>query len=276
MGACPLCDDMPQMSTHHSVCGMNEHESTTWDQKGDRSDDIENVVKSLASDLPPTTFDGAPRGEAEHHPTSQLSAFDSPAYETGRRGKLPADGIAARPNRQLYDAAASPSISAADSYQADSPSRLFDETSPNLVILHEKPEHRAIVFMKAQGFSNREIASHSGYTESWVSQVVRQPWARQRILSILHTQGEDAVRLAIQGSALDSVYTLIDIRDNDKAPASARLGAASNLLDRFLGKPTQHVEATHHKGNSSDRVDQIDNELAVVEAETKRLIGGGK
>ena len=44
--------------------------------------------------------------------------------------------------------------------------------------------------------------------------------------------------------AYDSLRTLVAIRDDPDAPASARLRAAQDLLDRAGYKPTEHVEST--------------------------------
>jgi hypothetical protein len=40
----------------------------------------------------------------------------------------------------------------------------------------------------------------------------------------------------------EAVLTLVDIMRDDRAPASARTGAADSLLDRGWGRPTQNVE----------------------------------
>jgi hypothetical protein len=43
----------------------------------------------------------------------------------------------------------------------------------------------------------------------------------------------------------DAIKTLSDIMNNPKAPAAARISAASALLDRGYGKPSQTVDATN-------------------------------
>src|SRR5215470_4080270 len=51
------------------------------------------------------------------------------------------------------------------------PLRLFssEENRANFAIIYEKPEHRLIVYLKARGLSNQEVAEKTGYTQSWVS-----------------------------------------------------------------------------------------------------------
>lgn len=179
---------------------------------------------------------------------------------------------AAKLNPQLYENSFL-SGSAVESDYLNSEDVLFNSKSPNLRVEHEKPEHRIVLFLKAQGLSNREISQRTGYTEPWISQVLRQPWARARLVRELQEAGRDAVQEVIKAAALDSVYRLIDERDNDKAKPSERITAANSLLDRFLGKPLQKVEnhTTMHEGIAE--VDKLRQELATLEAETNKLTG---
>lgn len=41
---------------------------------------------------------------------------------------------------------------------------------------------------------------------------------------------------------IPSIKTLMEIRDNKKAPAACRILAANSILDRGLGKPRQEIE----------------------------------
>src|SRR5882724_4879245 len=74
-----------------------------------------------------------------------------------------------------------------------SPDALYNSSEPSFAVLHEKPEHRIIVYLKGQGLSNTEIAKRCGYTNGWVSQVTRQPWFRLRLVQELKEAGIDAI-----------------------------------------------------------------------------------
>lgn len=177
-------------------------------------------------------------------------------------------------NTQLYEnSPLSCSIIERD-YKA-SPDRLFNDRDPNFAILSEKPEHRLLIFLKSQGLSNTEIAQRTGYQLAWVGQVLRQPWARERIVQELSEAGRDAVAEAIRSSALDSVHKLIDLRDT--APPAVAKSACDSLLDRFLGKPIQHVEQKieQRTGKLQD-VAAIDAEIARLQTEEKQLLGNAK
>lgn len=155
------------------------------------------------------------------------------------------------------------------------PNRLFADRPPNLRILHEKPEHRVILFLKAQGLSNTEIAQRTGFQVAWIGQVLRQPWARQRLVEELQSAGVDAIQATVKAAALDSVWRLIDERDNKDAKPSERIAAANSLLDRYLGKPVAHIESksdvVHHDAGS---VEEIDRRLAELQREEQRLTTG--
>lgn len=46
----------------------------------------------------------------------------------------------------------------------------------------------------------------------------------------------------VHGAA--AMKTLADVMEDEDAPPAARIAAATHLLDRGYGKPTQHIEAT--------------------------------
>ena len=124
----------------------------------------------------------------------------------------------------------------------ESPDALFGDKRPNLVIKSERPEHRMIVYLKAQGMTNQEIANKTGYGYQWVCQIVRQPWFRAKFVEECKEVGRDAVETFLKAEVLPSLETLRNIRDNEAGKAADRRAAADSLLDRFLGKPTQRVE----------------------------------
>jgi hypothetical protein len=151
----------------------------------------------------------------------------------------------------------------------------FNPRDPNLAILHEKPEHRLLLWMKAQGASNREIAQQSGYTEPWLSQLFRQPWAQVRLVEMLTEAGVDVVHGLLKAAAPDSVLKLIEIRDNPKInqthPGVVR-SCCVDLLEHYLGKPKQQVEVRSENKTSLD-ITELDAEIAKHDKEINRLLG---
>jgi hypothetical protein len=60
------------------------------------------------------------------------------------------------------------------------------------------------------------------------------------------------VQQAARAHSADAIKTLSDIMNNPKAPAAARIAAASALLDRGYGKPLQTVDANNTNVNYVD------------------------
>tara|TARA_R110000868_G_scaffold160977_7_gene390835 strand:+ start:977 stop:1516 length:540 start_codon:yes stop_codon:yes gene_type:complete len=143
---------------------------------------------------------------------------------------------------------------------------LAGDTAPNLAVLKERPEHRIMLYLKAQGLSNQEIADKCGYGYQWVCQIVRQPWFRKAFVELVEEAGKDATEEFLRGEVLNSLNTLVDIRDDTKSKEASRVAAANAILDRALGKPTQHIQ-TERIGNSENAkegMEQVDRELAAI------------
>ena len=62
-----------------------------------------------------------------------------------------------------------------------------------------------------------------------------------------------------------AIEALVSVLDDKKAPASARVQAASAVLDRGWGRPTQNIEASVSKSFLADELD------AAVRREEARL-----
>ncbi len=177
-------------------------------------------------------------------------------------------------NRQLYKNSGLAELFAADGGTDDSRARgFFNPRDPNLAIIHEKPEHRLLLLCKLQGASNREIAAQSGYTEPWISQLFRQPWAQRLLSEMMHEAGLDEVRALLKEAQVDSVRTLVALRDDPKVPASVRRSTCVDLLEQYSGKPTQRVVVDSAKPLSSDDLADLDKQIEQASAEVNRLVG---
>ncbi len=175
-------------------------------------------------------------------------------------------------NPQLYKNSGAGSVDEV-LYDAN-PDRLTDDIRPNLTLKKEQPQHRMIVMLKAQGRSNRSIAETMGMDEAWISQVLRQPWARQRLVQEITEMGRDAVREMLSVSAIDSLNRLIDLRDDPKTPAGVKRQACSDLLDRALGKAVQRSENVNFQGGGPVELAKLEQERRVVAAELAKYLGG--
>jgi len=205
------------------------------------------------------------------NPDDSMIAATVKQYDELLEGPLIEAPVTKKYNKQIYSNSRM-SGSAIEQHYEEMPDALFADTKPNLVVEHEQPLHRAMVFLKAQGLSNKEIAKRTGKTEPWISQILRQPFARIQLVKELTLAGRDSVNELIKASAEDSVYKLIEVRDNPKAKDSDKISAAKELLDRAFGKPTQHVETQITSRTLSD-VTELDTKIAELEAEATRLKG---
>ena len=178
--------------------------------------------------------------------------------------------VGPKPNSQLYKNSGLADLFADAEPSADA---LFAAREPNLQIRHEKPEHRYLLWMKANGCSNREIAQQAGYTEAWLSQLFRQPWAQATLLTMLKESGKgtlDQTLSLIQSEAVNSVLKLVDLRDDPDSPKAVQRACSVDIIEQFLGKPKQKVDVVQTNVRA---VEDIDKELAQLEAEEQRLKG---
>lgn len=105
----------------------------------------------------------------------------------------------------------------------------------------EKYEHRIIGYLKAQGMTNVEIAKQTGYTASYISQVIRLPWVSHLIIEEIRKNGQDAVQATLESNVLETVQFIIDTVHNEKAATRDRIAAAKEHLNRVYGMPTQPI-----------------------------------
>jgi hypothetical protein len=201
------------------------------------------------------------------------SGEDVRKYTEGRRGRLP-EGIVAKPNKQTNIP-----VGQATAFNPDI--ALHNQQKPNLNIIKEKPEHRFIAILRAQGYSlkdvfvqmggemnekNQPIAGTGKYTYSWLSQINRQAWFTKQVTRLLEEAGKDKISAALETEAMTSLDTIVELRDNSDMD-NVRLSASKDILDRFLGKATNKIESksivTHEKVSEDDA--RIDRELEELE-----------
>lgn len=121
----------------------------------------------------------------------------------------------------------------------ESPGMFYNPSMPNLVRKQEMPHHRLMVYLKAQGLSNKEVAERTGYNVVTVADVLKQPWARMLLVEELRIAGRDSLQGLLAGKCEDAVYTLVAVMDDKDEKGSTRVQAANSILNRCLGNPTQ-------------------------------------
>jgi len=124
---------------------------------------------------------------------------------------------------------------------------------PETPLQTEKPYHRVMLYLAAEGNNATEIAEKTGYSTVCVNNLLRQPWAAKKITQILEESGRSKVELVLKGAALAAVERLITEMDNPDARSSERTSAADKLLDRVYGKPNQPL-SVKSEGKSLDQM----------------------
>jgi hypothetical protein len=129
-----------------------------------------------------------------------------------------------------------------------SPNQILDPTfhgskPPRWELERESPWHRAAAFCFALGASAREVARRLGKSELAVQNLLKQTWFQAEVTAIMAEYGHRNVATLFAAEQYNSLATLVEIRDNPKVPAAARIASARDILDRALGKPTQRIEA---------------------------------
>jgi len=175
-------------------------------------------------------------------------------------------------NKQLYE------NSGLAELFADAPTDsngFFNAREPNLAILHEKPEHRLLLWMKAQGASNNEIAEQSGYTVPWISQLMRQPWAQARLVEMMTDAGVDVLTQTLKAAVPDCIERLKEMVSDDdlyQTHPSVVRSACVDLIQQYLGKPKQQVDVTQTP-TSGASVEDLDKQIEQHDKEINRLQG---
>ena len=140
---------------------------------------------------------------------------------------------------------------------------LFNDFDSKRHIVRERPHHRTMVDMSMAGYSNNEIASATGFKRHSVSNVLRQPWAREYIIKETKKTVQDEIREVLEAEALPSIRKLVTLRDAEAKTAAEKnvqLSATNAILDRFLGKPTQPI-STNQKPPSELTDDELRQEI---------------
>lgn len=124
----------------------------------------------------------------------------------------------------------------------------YGDIDPTVVLKKETNRHRLICFLAAEGHSTKEISEKIGMTPMSVSNILRQPWARERVQTEIRLAGQDEIRSILEAQVKPSLERLVTLRDTAESE-QVQKAAADSLLDRFLGKATQPFRDDTTKAN---------------------------
>lgn len=146
---------------------------------------------------------------------------------------------------------------------------------PNLIqsqpataaLVNERAIHRLMCYGAMAGKTNKQIAEELDVSTTTVSSVLRQPWARKFITEEMRVMAKaGGLDDFIASEGINTARTIIELRDSIAVPAAVRATLCINILDRILGKPTQHV-----KTETNLTFDEAAKEDADIERELNNL-----
>ena len=186
---------------------------------------------------------------------------------------LPAKPVANSAAGKSESVASRPDVAAMAASYFESPDRLHGDEVGETTILKEKPIHRAMIYLHASGCTYKEIAEQCDVAYATVVNLFKQPWAKDRLTSILRELGTDQVRHFLTCEVSPSLEVLREIRDDRSKLASSRIAAANSILDRALGKPTVHVETDNTNRSIPTDMSKIDAELSALRKQVESKTG---
>jgi len=132
-----------------------------------------------------------------------------------------------------------------------------------------KSQHRNIIQMSFNGYSNNEIAERLGMAHTTVSTILRSPLG-QAYLNGLQDRAHEAtldVRkklVSLNKSALNTFEYLLDKNSRKAVPAAVQFNAANNVLDRNGYKAPDRLNIDMTFQTKTD--EELDAEIAAIEA----------
>jgi hypothetical protein len=117
----------------------------------------------------------------------------------------------------------------------------YGSRKPAYEIKTEAPLHLAAAHLAAAGANNRRIARALGNTEVWMSNLARQGFFQERVVSILRERNRDALESAFRIQRFSNPVTLVELRPD--GPADTRTSRARDILDRAFRKKEVTSEA---------------------------------
>ncbi len=154
------------------------------------------------------------------------------------------------------------SLSPDDSAAVDS---LFNSTPAYVAIKKERPQHRLILWLTLQGHKPKEISATVRCTVQTVYNVQNQPWFQEAFCKLAAETGKDAVKTFLEGQVLPALQRTVALATSAESEA-VRLAANKEVLDRFLGKPTVHVDS-----KSENKTTLTVQDGAAIQDEMRRL-----
>lgn len=130
---------------------------------------------------------------------------------------------------------------------------------------YEKPIHRIMQDMAMEGYTAVEIARATDRSPGTVANILRQPWARKRMIEASKKNVKDTLSAVLEQLAVPTLNEIVELGNNPETPAATKLACKQEVLNRFLGRPTQPIlqEAKDPKSLTNE---ELQDEVARIVA----------
>lgn len=141
----------------------------------------------------------------------------------------------------------------------------YGDTTREAEIKHEKPKHRLAVFMAIHGATNVEIAEHLGLTPVHVGDILKQPWARARLIKETRDIAT-GLKAKLEKEGMRSLNNVIEMANSAATKQEVKLKANIEIIEHWIGKAPATV--THFQGKSEELTDEeLDKRIAERQAQ---------
>lgn len=121
------------------------------------------------------------------------------------------------------------------------PDAFYNDCDSRARLQREQPHHRRIIDLTLQGFTITEITTLLDLSRPTVKNVLRQPWARERMIEQSKKDVLGEVGEMLKQELVNSVQKMIEIRDSTTTRPETQLAASKEIIDRVLGKTAQPI-----------------------------------
>lgn len=138
---------------------------------------------------------------------------------------------------------------------------LHGERSIRYELRKEQPLHRIMLYMKAQGASNKKIAEALGVCPTTVGNTVAQPWFIRNLAQLLHASGKGNVDTLLKLMAEDAAQVAYEIMQTSKNE-NLRAKSAWELLKLSQGSKVTVLHEEKKDGKVlAEQLSRLDEEI---------------
>ena len=143
---------------------------------------------------------------------------------------------------------------------------LFNTPRPQAELKNEKPYHRIVAFLIAEGHTDAEIAAMVDRTAPTIGYLRKQPHIEREVLALIHGRGDAAID-KLHRAAEEAADALIENMRKAQAEDAFEVVRknANDILDRKYGKPNQPTTTTIKKNVEEMSLEEINQRLSELQ-----------